>query len=590
MVLKSPMSDIDEVKSRLDIVDVVSQYVPSLKRAGQSYKGLCPFHREKTPSFIVTPSMQIYKCFGCGEGGDVIKFIEKMERVDFGEALQIAAERAGYKLTQKQTAQDSAYKQEADLIFKLNELAGKYWNYLLAEHKAGLAGRNYLTKRKIRMEEVKTFELGYAPMGDNLVKFLTGKGYKPDQLVKAGLAVERQGRIVDKFRDRLMLPIMNLKGQILGFSGRQITPNEHSPKYLNSPETPVYKKGEILMGLYQAKEAARQENFLILEEGNIDLLSSHKVGVKNISATGGTALTLQQCKLIKRHVDTVYFCFDTDQAGIKALIKGVELAEQIGLKHKALNIGEFQDPDQLISTEPDSWKQVISNPLNTITHLINVLQKDVDLGSADGKSEFFYRMVPILRTLKDPVQQEHFAGEIAVIAGISKDRVLQEVNSSNPVPQRAAPQPQEPEPEALQNKMKQFESHVVSTREIYILGLLLQIDSPKDLEISGEIFQDVNCREVFNQLQKLDNVNRDFTKLADSLSEGGREALQQALAVDITDIEAPQDELLRIYKTLYKNYLRREVLNLRTSLQTLPDDEQSLQKLTYLIKELKQLT
>lgn len=584
------MSDIDEVKSRLDIVDVVSQYVPSLKRAGQSYKGLCPFHREKTSSFIVTPSMQIYKCFGCGEGGDVIKFIEKMERVDFGEALQIAAERAGYKLTQRQAAQDSAFKQEAELIYKLNELAGKYWNYLLAEHKAGLAGRNYLTKRKIRMEEVKTFELGYAPMGDNLVKFLTGKGYKPEQLVKAGLAVERQGRIVDKYRDRLMLPIMNLKGQIVGFSGRQITPNEHSPKYLNSPETVVYKKGEILMGLFQAKEAARADNFLILEEGNIDLLSSHKVGIRNIAAVGGTALTLQQCKLIKRHVDTVYFCFDTDQAGIKALIKGVELSEQIGLKHKVINLGTYQDPDQLISTEPDKWKELVAEPINTITHLINILQKDVDMGSADGKSEFFYRLVPILRTLKDPVQQEHFAGEVAVLSGISRDRVMQEVNSSTPIPQRVTYQAPEPEPQEIQAKIKQFEGHVLSTREIYILGLLLQIDSPKDLEISGDIFQDINCREVFSQIQKLEDINKDFTRLADSLSEGGREALQQALAVDISDIEDPQDELLRIYHTLYKNYLRREVLNLRTSLQTLPDDEQSLQKLTYLIKELKQLT
>lgn len=585
------MSDIDEIKSRLDIVDVVSQYVPTLKRAGQSYKGNCPFHKEKTPSFIVTPSMQIYKCFGCGEGGDAIKFIEKMERVEFGEALQIAAERVGYKLSQRQSAKDSVYKQEADLVFKLNELAGKYWNYLLSEHKAGQAGRNYLQKRQIRMEEVKTFQMGYAPAGDNLIKFLTGKGYTPDQAVKAGLGVERQGKIMDKFRDRLMLPIMNMKGQIVGFSGRQITPSEYSPKYLNSPETAVYKKGEILMGLFQAKEAARADNFLVLEEGNIDLLSSHKVGVKNIAATGGTALTLMQCKLIKRHVDTVYFCFDTDQAGLKALIKGVELSEQIGLKHKALNIGDYQDPDQLISTEPARWKEVIANPINTITHLITVFQKDLDLGSADGKSEFFYRMVPILRTLKDPVQQEHYSGEVAVISGISKDRVMEEINSSNPTPAQYQPKPeqkQQPQPQELQAKMKQFENQILSTREIYILGLLLQMESPRELEISGEIFQDVDCREVFAQIQKLDNLTTDFTKLADVLSEGGREALQQALAVDISEIEHPQEELLRIYKVLYKNHLRREVLNLRTSLQTLPDDEQSLQKLTYLIKELKQ--
>jgi DNA primase len=581
------MNDVEAVKSRLDIVEVVKQYVPSLKKAGHSYKGLCPFHGEKTPSFIVTPDLGIYKCFGCGEGGDVLEFIKKMERVDFGEALKIAADRVGYTLTETKHKQDDQVVKQQERIYEANKLASQYWHYILNTHKAGKVGRDYVQKRKIRQAEVEKFQLGYAPIGANLVPFLIKKGFTKSELVTWGLAVDRKGEIVDKFRDRLILPIWNMKGQIIGFSGRIVTPNEYAPKYLNSPETLVYKKGEILMGLYQAKEAARKQNFIILEEGNIDLLSSHKVGVENIAATGGTALTEQQCRLIKRYADTVYFCFDTDQAGIKALIKGVELAEKVGLKHKALEIGDYQDPDALISAEPTKWSEIVSKPENTLAHLLRILQVDLDLGTADGKSTLMQRMVPILATVKDDVQVQHYANELAVLVGVSKDSVLNSLAArTQPVYKSASSEPAEtPKVQAPQSPVI-----LPNQREMYLLALILQINDVEGLDISQDIFQDVNCKEIFIKLSKFGDATGNFAKLAEELSDGGKEALQQILAIDVTGIDNFHEELQHVYKILYSTFLRAQILDLRRQLQSDAENTDLLSKLQYFTAELKQLS
>lgn len=576
------MNDIEEVKSRLDIVEAVGSYVPSLKRAGSSYKGLCPFHQEKTPSFIVTPSMQIYKCFGCGEGGDVINFIQKMERVEFGEALQIAADRAGYKLTGSARKKDEKLELQKQRIYSANELAAKYWNYILSTHKAGKSGRDYLRKRKVRPEELKKFQLGYAPRGTNLLPYLVKKGYTPEELLSWGFAVDRNGEKIDKFRDRFILPIWDMKGRIVGFSGRIVTPSDYAPKYLNSPETLVYKKSDILMGLYQAITAARKQRFLILEEGNIDLLSSHKVGIENIAATGGTALTEQQVKLIKRYADTVYFAFDTDAAGTKALIRGLELAERDGLAHKSLELGSYQDPDAMISENPDLWTQTVNSPENTVAHLLKVLRQDLDLGNADDKSTFLQRMMPVLSALRDEVQVQHYAAETAVLVGISKQSVLDRLKGK---PQKT-PRTSSRETEAVADPEPIGQPNPVAAKEIYLLALLLQVQNLPDMEISSDIFRDVDCREIFTKLRKIGDATTGFDQLAVELSDGAKEVLQQVLATDITGVNNSTSEFERTYRIVYANFLRQKILELRAKLNE-TDDAQALIDLQYYIKELK---
>jgi len=575
-------TDIEEIKQKLDIVEVISKYVPNVKRAGRSYKANCPFHNEKTPSFIITPDMQIFKCFGCGEGGDVISFIQKIERVDFPEALRIAAEMAGVTLKNDYHGDNDAVNKEKEQIYKANDLAAKLWHYILKTHKSGKIGREYMQKRQIRPEEMNKFTLGYAPKASVLKSFLVKKGFKEKDLEKWGLLVERKGKLVDKFQDRLVLPITDMRGRTIGFSGRIVQPNEYAPKYLNSPETLVYKKADILMGMYLAKEMARKKNYLILEEGNIDLLSSHKEGIENIAATGGTALTEKQTTLIKRYVDTVYFCFDSDSAGLKALLRGLDLAERIGLKHKVLPLGDFQDPDEMIRNSPGTWTALVEKPMNTISYLLDLFQKDLDLGTADGKSALMERMVPVLSSLRDPVQQKHFAGQLAMLTGITVEDVQNKIGGK----ERAIRVPQA---RVVEEGNKEQEVSGIGKREAYLLALLISVSDFSEIEISGEVFSDVNSKEVFSKLGKVGDARYNFVELAGSLTDGGKEALQEALAVDLSNIEDHKRELNTVYRSLYSTYLRKQILNLRSRLDKDPEDVELLKKLQYLTRELQRL-
>lgn len=584
------MTDIEAVKSRLDIVDVISGYIP-VQRAGRSYKARCPFHKEKTPSFVITPDMQRFKCFGCGEGGDVISFIQKIERVEFGEALKIAADRAGYELTSTGKKDDKLEK-EKQRILEANLLAAKYWNYVLKTHKAGKIGREYMLKRKVDQPSMDKFLIGYSPHGTNLLPFLEKKGFTKQELVSWGLAVERKGEVIDKFRDRFMLPIWDIKGNILAFSGRIVTPNEFAPKYLNSPETLVYHKGDILMGLYQAIDAIRKSKIVILEEGNIDLLSSHRVGVENIVATGGTALTDNQVKLLKRYADTIYFAFDTDEAGIKALIKGIEIAERQGVQHKTLQLGQFQDPDELISNNPDEWAKVIANPQNSIAYLLGHFQKDLDLGNPDNKSAYVKRMVPVLSVLKDKVQQRHFAEQLGLYVGVTVQDIMQLINGAQAAPTlpssaNRASQDKETDPSS------QTEPAILpmaNRREVYLLALMLEVSSSKiaDLEISGEIFMDVNAKEIFVKIAAM-HEPRNLSDVADELTDGAKETWQQVLSEDLSNILDQEKELRQTYKSAYKNYLQSKMLSLRTALSREPENIDILSELQYYSRELKQL-
>lgn len=419
------MADIEEIKSKLDIVDVIASYVPELKKAGANYKACCPFHLEKSPSFTVNPSLQIFKCFGCGKAGDVIKFIEEIERVEFAEALKISAEKAGVELSNNISPANQKEKKDKENLLRANSLTAKFYNFILLQHKSGKKGLEYATKKRlIDIERIKEFVVGYAPaQPTNLKNFLISKGFLESDLLKWGLLVERNGKTIDKFRDRLIQPIFNLKGEVVAFSGRYLGSAKEAPKYLNSPETPVYKKNEMLYGLYQAKDYLKENNFLIIVEGNIDILSSHRVGIGNIIAPLGTAFTNNQAKLIKRFSEYVYFCFDTDTAGRKALIRGLGIAEEIELKHKVIDITGFQDADDLIKADPNLWLEKIKEAQQTMDYLINIFTRDQDMGSAEGKTNFEYNILPCLALLKDEVLFNHYRKAIASILEVSEEYI-----------------------------------------------------------------------------------------------------------------------------------------------------------------------
>ncbi|HRP36367.1 MAG TPA: DNA primase, partial [Candidatus Dojkabacteria bacterium] len=502
----SDRSQIEEIKERLDIVSVVQEYVPSLKKSGRNYFGLCPFHQEKSPSFSVNSELGMFKCFGCGEGGDAIKFLEKIEGLDFSHALENAAKRVGITLvknTNPKLAKERAKKQK---ILEANTLTAQYFNYLLTKHKNGEIAREYAKKRKLTAHSIETYKLGFAPVGfENLKNFLLKRGFELRDLVDWGLLVEKNNRIYDKFRNRLMFPIMDHQGEIVGFSGRAIDKDEKGPKYLNSPETPVYNKSKLLYGLYQAKETVRKEDFAIIVEGNIDIISSYQAGVKNIVAPLGTALTEDQLKLLKRYCTKIYLSFDTDSAGQRALLRSLELAEKVGLQTLAIDIGEYQDVDEMITSGGD-WQKIVSKAKPVIDFLIKTLSKNYNLEDSRQKSEFVKQILTYVTKIENDIEISDYIEKLSKKSNVDRDTLLEQLKK---LPAGQNFNIQENKPTLIKRVFKLDE-------ETYLLALLVQHVQWKDLAKALDpvkLFQNGDNTTLFNLILNDKTIPSEFEDL-----------------------------------------------------------------------------
>jgi len=504
----SDRSQIDEIKERLDIVSVVQEYVPNLKKSGRDFFAPCPFHQEKTPSFSVNSELGLFKCFGCGEGGDVIKFIEKIEGLDFPHALEAAAKRAGVELKKFSDPQLKKQRAEKDQILELNALVAKYFNFLLTEHKTGEQARQYIKQRKLTKSGIDTYQLGFAPVGfENLKKFLINKGYTEAELVKWGLLASKNGRNYDKFRNRLMFPIIDHQGEVVGFSGRSIDPNDKGPKYLNSPETPVYNKSKLLYGLFQAKEAIRKKDFAIIVEGNIDIISSYQAGVKNIVAPLGTALTEDQMRLLKRYCSSVYFAFDTDAAGQKALLKSLELAEKTGMAVRALDIGKYKDVDELIVSGGD-WQKVVDGAKPVIDFLITQLSKSYDMEDSRQKAQFSRQILAFISKVENDLERTDYLEKLSQKAKVDREVLLRQM------------QPLSNSPSTSTDKEHVKKPVFELTKETYLLALIIQherwLAEVKEL-ISARLFRSTKYAELFTILIDNRQIPASLTELYNNL-------------------------------------------------------------------------
>jgi len=567
------MTDTELIKSKLDIVDIVSKYV-DLKRAGRNYKGICPFHNEKTPSFMVNPELQIFKCFGCGKGGDIFEFIQEIEKVDFPESLRSLAETAGVELKQ-QNPKNKEFEKLKKRALKAHELAAKYYNHILKTHKLGEKGRKYAQKRQISSKEMNTFMFGAASKNKfNLKNFLNSRNFEDQELIDFGLLVDRNGEVIDKFRDRLMQPIFSLKGDVIGFSGRYIGDFEGAPKYLNSPETVIFKKNEELYSLYHSKESLRKLKKVILVEGNLDVVSSHRVGVQNIVAPLGTAFTQNQAKLLKRFVDTVLICFDSDTAGINATIRALEILENVGLSHQVINLGEYQDADDFIKEHPKKWAEKIEDTIDTVAYLRQRFSKGIDLGSVSGKNQLKRQMLPVLKSIKDNVSKNHQIKELSIILEVSQDELLEEIKNGNI--KRVA----------QVERDKRAESVTIDL-EKYLLSLLLGFDDLKNLKIDSDIFVDDASKELFEIIIKTDGeIAGEITKALDIdvLS-----LYKEVALLDTTEIANVEKEIINTSKRLMKARINSKILKLRQALANNDSDMESMKELNELTIKLKEI-
>jgi DNA primase len=428
------MGVVDEIKERLDIVDVVGAYVP-LQKAGRYYRARCPFHAEKTPSFYVFPDSQRWHCFGaCGEGGDIFTFVMKREGWDFATALEELARRAGVVLRPRTPEQARMDEENARLQAAVAE-AAQYYHHLLLHAPEAARAREYLARRGISSETVLRFQLGYSlPAWDALRAYLTGRGFTPDELVRAGLLVKREdGSTYDRFRDRLMIPIRDPHGATVGFGARTLEA-DGAPKYINSPQTPLFDKGRLLFGLDMARDAIRREECVVVVEGYMDVMQAHQAGFRNVVAQMGTALTETQVRLLKRYTRRLILALDPDAAGIQATLRGLEVAREaidreltpvfnprglvgferrLGAEIRVLTLPAGHDPDDLIRQNPDWWPVLIQESLPVVEFVLQQLLRQTDLEDAKGRARVVEAMLPLLRDVGNPVERETYAQKVA---------------------------------------------------------------------------------------------------------------------------------------------------------------------------------
>lgn len=418
---------LDEIRNRIDIVALISEYVP-LKKSGKGYKGLCPFHQEKTPSFMVDEQKQIFHCFGCGEGGNIYTFIMKIEKLNFPEAVKLLANKAGVQLPVYEK-QNNKSIQEKELIFRLNGITADYYQKNLFSPQ-GKRALSYLLKRNFSEEIIKKFYLGYALPGfEHLVHFLTSKKIGQTDLFKAGLAFRssKTGGTLDYFRDRIIFPIFNLQGKIIAFGGRVL--DEKLPKYLNSPETLVYYKAKNLYGLFQAKQSIRQKNQVIIMEGYTDVLIAHQFGFDNAVASLGTALTGQQISLLKRFADEILIAFDSDSAGKSATLRSLGLVKKAGLAVKIVYLPPDSDPADIILQKGEPFfANLIKDALPLFDYKLKILLQQYNPASSQGKVNIVKELFSDLADIGSDIELHSEVKKIAERLHLTEDSILIDLN------------------------------------------------------------------------------------------------------------------------------------------------------------------
>lgn len=425
----------EELKAKNDIVSVVSRYVPLVQK-GRSFWGRCPFHNEKTPSFTVNPSDQVYHCFGCGVGGDVIKFVQEIESVDFMGAVNILAEMAHMEVPSTDGYQEDnkikQQKEERDRLLKLMKDAAYHYvdNLKLPEAKPGLA---YFEKRNISPELARRFGLGFSPNYNDTITFLHNKGYDISEMLKAGVVKERDGRPYDAMGNRIVFPIMDISSNVVAFCGRSLETKPNFAKYLNTQETSIFSKGKNLYAINLVRKAKMQGTkveYLIVVEGQMDVVSLHKAGFVTAVASMGTSLTENQAKLIKRFVDKVYICYDGDTAGKKATLRGLDILKSNGLEVFVMSMPEGLDPDDVINRYgKEGYQKLLDRALPLIDFKLEFLKKIYDVSTNDGKTKFLSEALEILKTLSS-VEREVYIDKVSEISGIMKDFLKRQLEAN----------------------------------------------------------------------------------------------------------------------------------------------------------------
>ncbi|MGI5897893.1 MAG: DNA primase [Candidatus Dojkabacteria bacterium] len=529
-------NQIAEIKDRLDIVQVIGKYV-QLKQTGKNFSGLCPFHKEKTPSFMVSPDIQRYKCFGCNESGDIFNFVQKIENLDFPETLEKLAKEAGVELKKFQS--NSKYK----LLEEINYIATKYYYKQLRLNKVA---SKYLEDRGFTKASIKTFGVGYAPRRPQLIKEINSyKKITKKEMLDTGLFTEKNGIIKEKFYDRIMFPIRSKKGAVIGFTARILPGNDWGPKYMNTPETPLFHKKDNLFGLYEAKQEIRKQDLAIVCEGSTDVISAHQNGYKNIVAPLGTSLTKEQLQSLSTFTKNILFFFDSDNAGKAALIRAFKLSSEIGISPYATTSLPYKDIDEMLQKDPKQMETAMNNKVEAFVQILNNTIEDKDLSRLEDVNKVRKVIEPLLDFVKDDITRKLYIEKYRKIAKIghpSKTLTTTGFTKRSDLGLTSHP---------TQTRSSKGKNTALYHR--YLLYIILQNVgiTGKDL-LPTKYFESTNYHEIYSALFKdWDNFDKEkfFQKFADNPE--AKEILED-LIFQATDLATKKEDILEELKFLKK--------------------------------------
>lgn len=558
---------INLIKDSIDIVSLIERSV-RLKKAGKNFLGLCPFHNEKTPSFIVSPDIQRYKCFGCGKSGDIFNFVQETENIDFVETLKKLAEEAGVKLEQKKGSEKFS-----DLI-EVNETAMKIFESQLDQNKDV---QKYLEERGLSKESIKHFNIGFSGSYNSLLKSIRSKKqYSKTQLLNSGLFTEKEGSVKDRFIKRVMFPIKSVSGRVIAYTGRQMPGDDFGPKYLNTPETPVFHKRETLFGIYESKNEIRKERYALLCEGSTDVISAHSIGIRNIVAPLGTGLTDQQVLLLKRYTENLHFIFDADQAGEKAVERGFKIAAKYGMNTYAGSTTPYKDIDELIQSDPEKAKKVCRPKVDSFTFLLNLQLNKRDITKMKDYNYIFNYAKELLSHVTNPVHKKFY---------IEKLRSIAKIDLNEPASQKS-------DASTDTNLTKDRHRYLWSNKENYFLALVLRDNYVKNLEkVDEKFFFDPLTKEVLIYLKNNpESKNQDLIDQTDISHEA--KALLEAIFFNLDSLPNSgldtKDELNEVYERIKAEFKNKLLQRLRVQLATAEEseNEEVIKKTTAKIKDL----
>ena len=577
---------LDEVKNSNDIVEVISQYI-HLKRSGRNYFGLCPFHNEKSPSFSVSPDKQIFHCFGCGVGGNVISFISKIEGIGFKEAIEVLAEKANITLPTIENNVDSKREELKAKVYKVNNYAAEFYHKRLYDTSSKIA-QEYVKKRKLNNETLKSFKIGFSGRFDELYQALKKEGFQDEEILESGLVNKNDnGKYIDRYRNRLMIPILDERNRVIAFGGRVL--DDSKPKYINSPENIVYSKGRNLFGLNVAKKSNASKKRLLIVEGYMDAISLHQRGIKEVVASLGTALTTQQGWLLRKNTEQVILGFDSDGAGQQAIMRAMDVMQNMGCDMRVLQMTGAKDPDEYVLKYGSArFEKLLENAISLIEFKIQVLQKDLNLENVGDKIKFLNEIAKILSKIDNTIEREIYIEKISKGYNISKEAIYAEVNKLEYSNRQSSKILEKEKSIALKQKEQKTEkvSEEIRKRENTIIWVL--INSAETYRIIKENikiddFKDETNKEILKVIyNELDKENSNINSVLDHVE-------NQEIQNHLTEIMAEDYGILDNKKALediFKKYEQERLENRRDELLLKMKEEEDLEKKKNLGKEL----